>query len=153
MPLSNKKNRRNLTLAKRAFWENRHDEVIESYIKDHIELHEKLDLDIINFPMATWAIPAPSDDPPPRQVDSNTWEDKYGRVFKLSEITFDIVCVEDPVAQDYLYTMDSEVLASVIWRMARRTSASPSLAPDTSCGAHTNTYRSPGSSSLTEPVP
>ena len=42
--------------SKIAFWENRHDEVAESYAKDHIELHEKLGFDIINFPMATWAI-------------------------------------------------------------------------------------------------
>ncbi|MBT8353425.1 MAG: hypothetical protein KJO60_02815, partial [Desulfofustis sp.] len=50
--------------SKIAFWEGRHEEVIESYINDHIELHEKLGFDIINFPMATWAIPAPSNEPP-----------------------------------------------------------------------------------------
>jgi hypothetical protein len=99
--------------SKKAFWENRHEEVIESYIKDHIELHEKLELDIINFPMATWVIPPPSDDPPPRQINQNTWEDKYGRIYKLSEITYDITCVEDPVADEYLFTMDSEVMASI----------------------------------------
>ena len=29
-----------------AFWEGRHDEVADSYLNDHIELHEKLELDI-----------------------------------------------------------------------------------------------------------
>lgn len=99
--------------SKIAFWEGRHDEVIESYINDHIELHEKLGFDIINFPMATWAIPAPSDEPPPRKLDATTWEDKDGRVFKYSEITCDVVCIEDPLAEKMLYTMDHELLATV----------------------------------------
>lgn len=99
--------------SKVAFWENRHDEVIESYTKDHIELHEKLGFDIINFPMATWAIPAPTDVPPPKKLNANTWEDREGRVFKYSEITHDVVCVKDPIAEKTLYTMDHEVLAEV----------------------------------------
>lgn len=99
--------------SKVAFWENRHDEVIESYTKDHIELHEKLGFDIINFPMATWAIPAPTDVPPPKKLNANTWEDREGRVFKYSEITHDVVCIEDPIAEKTLYTMDHEVLAEV----------------------------------------
>lgn len=99
--------------SKVAFWENRHDEVIESYTKDHIELHEKLGFDIINFPMATWAIPAPTDVPPPKKLNANTWEDREGRVFKYSEITYDVVCVKDPIAEKTLYTMDHEVLAEV----------------------------------------
>jgi hypothetical protein len=99
--------------SKIAFWENRHEEVIESYIKDHIELHEKLDLDIINFPMATWAMPPESDDPPPKKLNENTWEDKVGRVFKYSNITHDVVCVHDPLAEQTLYTMDHEILAQV----------------------------------------
>ena len=41
-----------------AFWEGRHDEVAESYLEDHIELHQKLALDIVTFPMMTWEIPA-----------------------------------------------------------------------------------------------
>ncbi len=99
--------------SKIAFWENRHEEVIDSYIKDHIELHEKLGFDIINFPMATWAIPLPSDEPPPRKIDDNSWEDRAGRIFKFSEITHDVVCVNDPFAEQTLYTMDHEVLASI----------------------------------------
>ena len=46
-----------------AFWEGRHDEVAESWRKDHIELFRKLELDIITFPMYTWDVPRPSDDP------------------------------------------------------------------------------------------
>ncbi|OGJ90003.1 MAG: hypothetical protein A2268_12540 [Candidatus Raymondbacteria bacterium RifOxyA12_full_50_37] len=87
-----------------AFWEGRHDEVAESWRKDHIELFRKLELDIITFPMYTWDVPRPSDDPPPRKVDAATWEDTHGRVFKFSEATADITCVSDPV-------MDRKVFA------------------------------------------
>jgi len=80
-----------------AFWENRHDEVAESYLKDHIELHEKLDLDMVTFAMATWYIPPQTDEPPPRKIDDETWEDKDGRILKFSNITHDITCVYDPV--------------------------------------------------------
>ena len=89
-----------------AFWEGRHDEVAESYVNDHIELHEKLDLDIITFPMATWEIPPESDDPPPKKIDDTTWEDKYGRVFKHSEITADITCIKDPVLENTVFSPD-----------------------------------------------
>lgn len=86
-----------------AFWEGRYDEVAESYVKDHIELHEKLDLDIITFPMATWEIPPETDDPPPQKLDDTTWEDKYGRIFKYSNITADITCIKDPVLEKTVF--------------------------------------------------
>ncbi|MDZ7373602.1 MAG: hypothetical protein ONB23_06475 [candidate division KSB1 bacterium] len=89
-----------------AFWEGRHDEVAQSYVEDHIALHERLDLDIVTFPMATWEIPPESDDPPPRRLDANTWEDRYGRIYKLSEITHDITCVYDPVEEKRRYSIE-----------------------------------------------
>jgi len=89
-----------------AFWEGRHDEVAESYLNDHIELFEKLDLDIVTFPMATWLIPPETDDPPPRKIDDTTWEDKYGRVYKYSNITADITCIEDPVMEEKIFTIE-----------------------------------------------
>jgi uroporphyrinogen-III decarboxylase len=89
-----------------AFWEGRHDEVAESYLKDHIELHEKLELDIITFPQATWDIPPESDDVPPKKVNDNTWEDKYGRIYKYSPITADITCVKDPVMEEKVFTRE-----------------------------------------------
>lgn len=84
--------------SKIAVWEGRQDELEDSYVKDHIELHEKLDLDMVSFPQATWQV-APFDGPPPRRVDENTWEDKYGRVYKYSDITADITCVSNPVQE------------------------------------------------------
>lgn len=92
--------------SKIAFWEKRHDEVAQSYREDHIELHCRLALDIITFPMATWEIPPPSDDKPPRRIDETTWEDKYGRVYKYSPITQDITCVKDPVEEGRHYSLE-----------------------------------------------
>lgn len=92
--------------SKIAFWEGRHNEVAESYLKDHIELHRRLDLDIVTFPMATWEIPPETDDPPPRKMDETTWVDKYGRIFKYSPITEDIACVQDPVEEARRYSLE-----------------------------------------------
>ncbi len=89
-----------------AFWEGRHDEVAQSYREDHIALHEKLDLDIVTFPDATWFIPVETNDPPPRRVAENTWEDHYGRVYKYSDITADITCITDPVAENQVFSVD-----------------------------------------------
>jgi uroporphyrinogen decarboxylase len=89
-----------------AFWEGRHDEVIESWTNDHIALHEKLDLDIVCFPNATWVIPPETDDEPPRKIDDNTWEDKYGRVYKYSDVTADFTCVKDPVMEAKAFTTE-----------------------------------------------
>ncbi|MEN6312196.1 MAG: uroporphyrinogen decarboxylase family protein [Acidobacteriota bacterium] len=87
-----------------AFWEGRGDEVAQSWLEDHIELHRRLDLDIVTFPMATWEMPAETGDPPPRRLDPATWEDKFGRVWKFSDITHDITCVRDPVRDARAFT-------------------------------------------------
>ncbi len=87
-----------------AFWEGRDDEVAQSWLEDHIELHKKLGLDIVTFPMATWEMPPPSEDPPPRRIDANTWEDRRGRIYKLSDATRDITCVYDPVRDARVFT-------------------------------------------------
>lgn len=89
-----------------AFWEGKHDEVVDSYLKDHIELHEKLGLDIVTFPIATWQIPPETDDPPPKKIDDTTWEDKYGRIYKYSEISADITCIKDPVLEERQFTVE-----------------------------------------------
>ena len=90
-----------------AFWEGRRQEVAQSFIEDQIELYRQVDFDIISVaPEATWHIPDPTDDPPPRRVDDVTWEDKYGRVYKYSETTADITCVHDPVAQQAVFRVE-----------------------------------------------
>jgi uroporphyrinogen-III decarboxylase len=88
-----------------AFWEGRHGEVAQSWLEDHIALQRKLPLDIVTFPMATWEMPPPDDpEPPPRRLDASTWEDREGRIYKLSEATQDITCVHDPVRDRRVFT-------------------------------------------------
>jgi uroporphyrinogen-III decarboxylase len=87
-----------------AFWEGRHAEVAQSWLEDHIALQKKLPLDIVTFPMATWEMPPETEEPPPRRVDATTWEDREGRVYRLSEATQDITCVHDPVRDAKVFT-------------------------------------------------
>jgi len=87
-----------------AFWEGRHDEVAASWLEDHVALQRKLPLDIVTFPMATWEMPPETDEPPPRRLDAVTWEDREGRVYRLSEATQDITCVYDPVRDARVFT-------------------------------------------------
>jgi len=87
-----------------AFWEGRTDEVAASWLEDHIALHRKLPLDIVTFPMATWELPPEDAPPPPRRIDAVTWEDREGRVYRLSEATQDITCVHDPVRDARVFT-------------------------------------------------
>jgi len=87
-----------------AFWEGRHDEVAQSWLEDHIALQKKLPLDIVTFPMATWEMPPATDEPAPRRTDASTWEDREGRIYRLSEATQDITCVFDPVRDARVFT-------------------------------------------------
>ncbi len=87
-----------------AFWEGRHDEVAQSWLEDHVALQKKLPLDIVTFPMATWEMPPETEEPPPRRVDPTTWEDREGRIYRLSEATQDITCVHDPVRDAKVFT-------------------------------------------------
>jgi len=82
-----------------AFWEGRRDEVVQSWIEDTIDLHRKLDvIDVLRIasPSIGFAPPRGYQPDPPRRIDETTWEDRRGRVFKLSEVTGDITCVHDP---------------------------------------------------------
>ncbi|MGB8958186.1 MAG: uroporphyrinogen decarboxylase family protein [Candidatus Aminicenantales bacterium] len=87
-----------------AFWEGRHDEVAQSWLEDHIALQRKLPLDIVTFPQATWEMPPETEEPPPRRIDPTTWEDRLGRIYRLSEATQDITCVRDPVRDAKVFT-------------------------------------------------
>jgi uroporphyrinogen-III decarboxylase len=87
-----------------AFWEGRHDEVAQSWLEDHIALQKKLPLDIVTFPMATWEMPPVTGEPQPKRLDATTWEDREGRIYRLSEATQDITCIHDPVRDAKVFT-------------------------------------------------
>lgn len=82
-----------------ALWEGRRDEVVQSWKEDGVDLFKKLDfLDIICVNSIAFGIVPPADyEPdPPKRVDDNTWEDREGRILKLSDATKDITVVHDP---------------------------------------------------------
>lgn len=85
-----------------AFWEGRRDEVVKSYKKDTVEFYQKIDCaDLIAFKEAPIVPPkgyAPED--PPKQVDDETWEDREGRVYRVSHLSNELVCVHDPHETD-----------------------------------------------------
>lgn len=88
-----------------AFWQGRRDEVAESIKKDTVEFYRKIDLcDIITAKEACLLPPKDYQPPKVRQIDKTTWEDDQGRVFKLAELTNELVCVEDPVAAKRQFT-------------------------------------------------
>jgi len=103
---------RNKIASRIAFWEGRRDEVVESYKKDTVEFYRKIELcDMVCFKEAPIVPPKgykPED--PPRRVDDRTWEDRCGRIYRISELSNDITCVHDPVARkvDYTRTMFEE---------------------------------------------
>jgi len=98
---------RNKVETQIAFWEGRRDEVVESYQRDTVEFSQKVDVvDLITFKEAPRVPPKDYDPDPPRRVNEDTWEHRDGRVWKISELSNQIVCVEDPGARDAEYTME-----------------------------------------------
>jgi hypothetical protein len=80
-----------------ALWEGRRDEVVASYQRDTVEFYQKLDCaDLIAFKEAPLVPPKGYQPTPPRQVDAETWEDRQGRVYKVSHLSNELVCVHDP---------------------------------------------------------
>ena len=92
-----------------ALWEGRRDEVAQSYKEDLVELYKKLDcIDIVNLAAdASGILPPKNYEPdPPRKIDSRTWEDSEGRIFKLSDVTQDISMIYDPTIWKRQYSIE-----------------------------------------------
>ena len=85
-----------------AFWQGRRDEVVESYKHDTVEFYRKIDsADLICFKEAPVVPPKRyRPDHPPKQVDDDTWEDREGRIYKVSHLSNELVCVHDPHQSD-----------------------------------------------------
>lgn len=80
-----------------ALWEGRRDEVVESYKKDTVEFYRRIDCaDLITFKEAPFVPAKDARVDPPRRIDDETWRDRAGRIFKVSRISNEILCVEDP---------------------------------------------------------
>jgi len=85
-----------------AFWQGRRDEVVESYKRDTVEFYRKIEsADLICFKEAPVVPPKGyRPDHPPKQLDDDTWEDREGRIYKVSHLSNELVCVHDPHQAD-----------------------------------------------------
>ena len=98
---------RNKVKSQIAFWEGRRDEVVESYRKDTVEFYQKIDVvDLITYKEAPLVPPKNYEPDPPQKIGEGLWRDREGRIYKLSEISNEIVCVEDPTQWNKEYTVE-----------------------------------------------
>ncbi|UCC67576.1 MAG: hypothetical protein JSV79_10690 [Armatimonadota bacterium] len=75
-----------------ALWAGRRDEIVESVKHDIVELTQRLDLDMVCVDLC-W--PKSIEYDPPEQVDEETWRDRHGNVFRYSELTRDLMILEE----------------------------------------------------------
>ena len=78
---------------KAAVWSGRRDEVVASQKQDLVALAEKLEWDFVPV-FLTYA--TKSDYAPAEFIDETTWKDAFGRTWKYSQVTEDILCVVMP---------------------------------------------------------
>ncbi|HQO36848.1 MAG TPA: uroporphyrinogen decarboxylase family protein [bacterium] len=98
---------RNRIASQIAFWEGRRDEVVESYKKDTIEFYEKIDcVDLLTYKEACTVPPKDYDPDPPETIGDLLWRDREGRVFKGSELSNDIACIDDPTLGRQVFTLE-----------------------------------------------
>ncbi len=78
---------------KSAVWEGKRDEVVASQKRDLVALAQKLEWDFVPvfLTYSKHRSYAPS-----QWIDENTWKDVYGRTWKYSSVTQDILCVDMP---------------------------------------------------------
>ncbi len=91
-----------------ALWEGRRDEVVESYKRDTVGFYRKIDADLVCFKEAPLVPPKNYLPDPPRQLDRETWEDRDGRMYKLSHLSNELICVHNPtrrVPEDFTEDM------------------------------------------------
>ncbi len=75
-----------------ALWAGRRDEIVESVKHDIVELTQRLDLDMVCVDLC-W--PKGIEYDPPQQVDEETWRDRHGNVFRYSDLTRDLMLLEE----------------------------------------------------------
>jgi hypothetical protein len=78
---------------KSAVWAGRRDKVVASQKQDLVALAEKLEWDFVPV-FLTYS--AQQDYAPSESIDETTWNDAFGRTWKYSRVTEDILCVEMP---------------------------------------------------------
>lgn len=98
---------RNNVATNLAYWDGRRDEVVESMKRDVVDFYRKVDIcDIITFKEACVVPPKGYEPDPPRKISDDCWEDRHGRVYKISTLSNEFVCVKNPVGADREYTVE-----------------------------------------------
>ena len=82
---------------KKALWDGRRDEVVTSQKQDLVALVRKLKWDFVPV-FYTYAVN--HNYAPIEMIDPSTWIDAFGRKWKYSDITKDILCVEMPAMDE-----------------------------------------------------
>ncbi len=97
---------RNNVATHLAYWEGRRDEVVESMKQDVVEFYRKIDIcDVITFKEACIVPPKGYQPDPPKKISEDCWEDSAGRVYKISLLSNEFVCVKNPVEAEREYTV------------------------------------------------
>jgi hypothetical protein len=78
---------------KSALWAGKRNEVVTSQKRDLVALAEKLEWDFVPV-FLTYS--AQNDYAPVTFIDETTWKDAFGRTWKYSQVTEDILCIEMP---------------------------------------------------------
>jgi hypothetical protein len=78
---------------KSAVWAGKRDQVVASQKRDLVALARKLEWDFLPV-FLTYS--AQGNNAPAEFIDEKTWKDVYGRTWKYSPITEDILCVAMP---------------------------------------------------------
>ena len=78
---------------KSVLWAGKRDEVVASQKRDLVALAEKLEWDFVPV-FLTYS--TQHDYTPAEFIDETTWKDAFGRTWKYSQVTEDILCVEMP---------------------------------------------------------
>jgi uroporphyrinogen-III decarboxylase len=98
---------RNNVATNLAYWDGRRDEVVESMKADVVDFYRKIDLcDIITFKEACIVPPKGYQPEPVKKIADDCWEDAAGRVYQISAISNEFVCVKNPTIQDRVWTRE-----------------------------------------------
>ncbi len=82
---------------KAALWDGKRDAVVESQKRDLVDLAQALEWDFVpvflTYRAGDFAQPM-------AWIDESTWQDAYGRIWKHSSVTDDVLCVRVPPLDD-----------------------------------------------------
>jgi uroporphyrinogen decarboxylase len=72
----------------KAYWDGRRDEVVESYKRDSVDIVRALDMDLVTVSR----VPPKDYRPVPlKPIDSDTYTDSEGAIYKISNVTGDLI--------------------------------------------------------------